>query len=174
MATQNRSPLALAVAGTVALLGLWACPGATTGLERARTNANEASAIASLRVVVTSQVAYSSVCGGGFYAPTLKTLGQPGAGVPNGFIGPDLATDPAVKRGYTVTLVAGPASADAPASCNGLAAGLGVRDYFASVAPSTPGASYFAAISDGTLYKSPQPIAPVFGTRPPAPAVPVQ
>jgi len=166
-----RSHLAMVVAGAVGLLGSAACTG---GLERARAEANETSAIASLRAIVSAQVTFQAVCAGGLYAPSLKMLGQPSAGAPNGFLGPDLATDPSVRRGYTIALVPGPASAEAPASCNGLAAGLAVRDYFVSASPSVAGAQYFAAVSDGRLYRSPQPIAPTFGTPPPAPAVPVQ
>jgi len=167
----TRSHLAMVVAGALGLLGAGACAG---GLEGARTEANETSAIASLRAIVSAQLTFQAVCGGGLSAPTLKTLAQPSAGAPNGFLGPDLATDPSVKRGYTLALVPGPVSAEAPASCNGLAAGLAVRDFFVSASPSVAGASYFAAMSDGRLYRSPQPIAPTFGAPPPAPAVPVQ
>ena len=60
----------------VAVIGIIAAI-AIPGLLRARIAGNEASAIASLRVVNSSQHAYMSSCGNGFYASSLTILGDP-------------------------------------------------------------------------------------------------
>ena len=134
-----------------------------------------ASAIASLRTIASAQITYSAVCAGGFYAPTLKTLAAPPTDGKDAFISPDLASDPSVKSGYTITLAAGSPAPEVAASCNGLGPGLAVRDFFVSAAPTERGAApYLALVSNGTVYRSPEPIRPVFGAPPPAPAVPVQ
>ena len=72
----------------VAVIGIIAAI-AIPGLLRARIAGNEASAIASLRVVNSSQHAYMSSCGNGFYASSLMILADP-APVGAGFISPDL------------------------------------------------------------------------------------
>ena len=87
----------------VAIIGIIAAI-AVPGLLRARTAANESSAIASLRIVDTSQHAYASSCGNGFYASSLLILGDP-APVGNGFISPDLATATIIdKSGYRLRM----------------------------------------------------------------------
>src|SRR5262245_13826888 len=50
---------------------------AVPGLLRARMTGNETSAIASLKVTTSSQVAYSASCGNGGYAATYIILGTP-------------------------------------------------------------------------------------------------
>jgi hypothetical protein len=164
-----RGTLALAcvVAGTARC--------STDQLSTARTNANVASAIASLRTIASAQFTYSAVCANGFYAPSLKMLAAPPTDGKDAFISPDLASDPSVKSGYTITLVPGAAAAEASSSCNGLGPGVSVRDFFVSAAPNQPGsAPYLALLSNGTVYRSPELIRPVFGAAPPAPAVLVQ
>jgi hypothetical protein len=147
----------------------------TDQLSSARTNANAASAIASLRTIASAQFTYSAVCALGFYAPSLKALAAPPADGKDAFISPDLSSDPSVKSGYTITLVPGSVATEAASSCNGLGPGLSVRDFFVSAAPTQAGsAPYLALISNGTVYRSSAPIRPVFGAAPPAPAVPVQ
>src|SRR5262245_34581513 len=54
----------------VAIIGIIAAI-AVPGLLRARMSGNEASAIGSLRAINSAQSAFSSSCGGGFYAPSL-------------------------------------------------------------------------------------------------------
>ncbi len=91
----------------VAIIGIIAAI-AVPGLLRARMSGNEASAIGSLRAVNSAQSTFASSCGSGFYAPSLVRLATPPTvGGGDGFIGPDLATDPSVKSGYTVTQTAG-------------------------------------------------------------------
>ena len=61
----------------VAVIGIIAAI-AIPGLLRARQSGNEASAIASLRVVNSSQQVYMASCGNGFYAASLPVLVAPG------------------------------------------------------------------------------------------------
>jgi len=127
----------------VAIIGIIAAI-AVPGLLRARMSGNEASAIGSLRAINSAQSTYASSCGFGFYAPTLVVLGTPPAtGAANPFISPDLGTAASVvKSGYTVTM-GGAASANAPASCNGQAAGAGTEGYFATATPLGAGGTRF-------------------------------
>ena len=84
----------------VAIIGIIAAI-AIPGLLRARMSGNEASAIGSLRAVNSAESTFAASCGSGFYAPSLVELGTPPtvAGG-DGFIGPDLAADPATKSSY--------------------------------------------------------------------------
>lgn len=142
-------------------------------LTAVRTQANVASAIASLRTIASAQITYSAVCGG-FFSPSLRTLGVAPTGSSDVFLGADLASDPAVKSGYTFTLTPAQPVAEAPASCNGLEPGRAVRDFFVVALPSTPGAPYLALMADATLYQSTAPIPVTFGAKPAPPAVPVR
>ena len=127
----------------VAIIGIIAAI-AVPGLLRARMAGNEVSAIGSVRAVSSAQAIYAASCGGGFYAPSLANLATPPTiGGGDGFIGPDLGTDPSFKSGYSVALTAGAAAAGAPASCNGLAAGAVVSTYFVGAGPTTGGGSRF-------------------------------
>jgi type IV pilus assembly protein PilA len=82
----------------VALIGIIAAI-AVPGLLRARVAGNEASAIASLRTINSSQQAYMSSCGNGFFASRLTILADP-APTGAGFISPDLgAADTVDKSG---------------------------------------------------------------------------
>ena len=87
----------------VAIIGIIAAI-AVPGLLRARMSGNEASAIGSLRAINGGQAAYSSSCAGGGYAVALADLALAPAGSTQGFISPDLKTDPSVKSGYSVAL----------------------------------------------------------------------
>src|SRR4051794_26487383 len=72
----------------VAIIGIIAAI-AVPGLLRARQSGNEASAIGSVRAVVSAETTFAASCGGGGYATSLTQLGTP---PPNGvaFISPDL------------------------------------------------------------------------------------
>ena len=138
----------------VAIIGIIAAI-AVPGLLRARMSGNEASAIGSLRAINSAQSTYAASCGSGFYSPTLANLTTPPTGGVDGFIGPDLGTDPSVKSSYTITLTSGAVAAGAPASCNGLAAGAVVGTYFAGGAPTAGGGTrFFGTNSGGTIYQS--------------------
>ena len=59
----------------VAIIGIIAAI-AIPGLLRARMSGNEASALGSMRAVISSQQTYASACGNGFYASSLVILGS--------------------------------------------------------------------------------------------------
>ena len=65
---------------------------AVPGLLRARMSGNETSALASMKVVNSSQVAYSASCGNNGYATSFVVLGTAAPGTTVGFISPDLGT----------------------------------------------------------------------------------
>src|SRR5512140_1602867 len=90
----------------VAIIGIIAAI-AIPGLLRARMAGNEASGIGSLRAINSGQAAFSSSCGQGGYATTLAQLFAPATAGGQGFISPDLSTDPTTKSGYIVTLAVG-------------------------------------------------------------------
>src|SRR5262252_4886970 len=106
---------------------------AVPGLLRARMTGNETSAIASLKVTTSSQVAYSAACGNGAYAADYTTLGtapNPGG---EGFISMDLGSaNQPQKSGYNFDLVAGQGSAAGPNDCNGTAT---ITAYYATAVP---------------------------------------
>ena len=81
---------------------------AVPGLLRARMTGNETSAIASLKVTTSSQVAYSASCGNGGYAATYVILGTPRGARHRAvhLVGPGLSATPA-KIGYNFTMGAG-------------------------------------------------------------------
>ena len=79
---------------------------AIPNLLRSKMAANEASAVASLRTLTTAAISYSTTWGA--YPPTLASLGPVAAGVAPTAALADLvdivlATDPAMKSGYTFT-----------------------------------------------------------------------
>ncbi|MCX6552630.1 MAG: type II secretion system protein [Acidobacteria bacterium] len=126
----------------VALIGVLAAI-AAPALLRARQSGNEASAISSLRAVVTAQFMYGASCGSGFFAPSLSALGAaPAGGTP--FVGPDLGgADISIKASYYVTVgSSGGADPSAPASCNGVAAGRGTVGYWVTATPAAGAGSH--------------------------------
>ena len=142
----------------VAVIGIIAAI-AVPGLLRARASGNEASAIASLRVVNSSQQAYMSSCGHGFYASSLTILADP---VPtgSGFISPDLGAATIVsKSGYQLTMAEGSeAMAAIIDGCNpaGTAPNL-FSSYYAANQPLSGGITgnrWFWTNALGTVYFS--------------------
>src|SRR3990172_8094804 len=88
---------------------------AVPGLLRARMTGNETSAIASLKVTTSSQVAYSASWGNGGYASTYTILGTPPTGTTEAFISADLGhAAPVQKSGYNFVLGAGAGSVAGP------------------------------------------------------------
>jgi type IV pilus assembly protein PilA len=141
----------------VAIIGIIAAI-AIPGLLRARMSGNEASAIGSLRVINSSQQAFSSTCANGFYAPTLGALGTaPTGGTP--FISPDLGiTGTVIKSGYNVNMAGTTANPAATLiACNGTAANTLAGSYTANATPSSLGSTgtrYFWTNTLGTIYAS--------------------
>jgi type IV pilus assembly protein PilA len=100
----------------VAIIGIIAAI-AVPGLLRARIAGNEASAIGSVRAMISAQADYNGLSRG--YATDLAWLAAmcPGMAVP--FISPDLNANGVAKSGYTFTLLNGFGGVAAPADCNG-------------------------------------------------------
>lgn len=144
---------------TVSIIGIIAAI-AIPGLLRTRMSANEAAAIATMRVINTSQQTYNASCGNGFYAASLTILGDPApSGAP--FISPDLGAAITInKSGYHLTMEHGSESTAADKNgCNasGLAANL-YTSYYATNQPISAGQSgtrWFWTNSLGTVYASP-------------------
>lgn len=133
----------------VAIIGILAAI-AIPGLLRSRQNADEASAIASMRAISSAQSAYSSSCGWGYYARTLESLAVPPlGGTP--FVGPDLAATGILKSGFTVTMASdAPAPGGPPPACNGQALG---RGFHATAVPlPNHGARQFGTNTTGVIY----------------------
>jgi type IV pilus assembly protein PilA len=142
----------------VAIIGIIAAI-AVPGLLRARMSGNEASAIGSLRAINGGEQAFASSCASGGYAILLADLAKAPAGSTQGFISPDLKTDPTTKSGYTITLGKdgnGAATVGTAASaCNG--AGQPYSSYAATGDPVTAGSTgtrYFATDTRGTIFFS--------------------
>ena len=110
---------------------------AVPGLLRARMTGNETSAIASLKVTTSSQVAYSAACGNGAYAATYVVLGTGPVPGTEGFISADLGYSATPqKTGFNFTLGAGAGSAAGPNDCNGSGT---ITAYYATAVPMTMG-----------------------------------
>jgi len=146
---------------------------AVPGLLRARMTGNETSAIASLKVVTVSQVAYSTSCGSNGYATSFVVLGTPAPGTTEGFISADLGMVAAPqKSGYNYTLGPGAGAGAGPNDCNGSATQTA---YYATAVPQTfgtTGGRSFATNASNTVWQVNAAAAPTepFG----APAVPIQ
>jgi type IV pilus assembly protein PilA len=113
----------------VAIIGILAAI-AVPNLMAARMSGNEASAIGSMRAIISAQMDYDSMNRG--YATDLATLaaGCPGSTIP--FITPDLGNNGAFKSGYTFVLAAGMLAVAGPNDCNGTAT---QTDFYATATP---------------------------------------
>jgi prepilin-type N-terminal cleavage/methylation domain-containing protein len=134
---------------------------AVPGLLRARMTGNETSAIASLGVTRSSQVAYSASCGNGGYATSYVVLGTPIVAGSEAFISADLglSTTPA-KSGYNFAMGAGLAAVG-PTNCLGTATNSG---YYATAQPQTHGTTgtrSFAVNAGNTIWQNTTATAPV-------------
>ena len=159
----------LIVIGIISIIAAFAVP----GLLSARMTANETSAIASLKVVTSSQVAYSASCGQNGYATSFVVLGTPAPGTTDGFISADLGSVAAPqKSGYDFTMGNGTGAAVGPNDCNGTAT---TTAYYATAIPQTfgtTGGRSFATNAGNTIWQVNAAAAPAepFG----APATPIQ
>ena len=139
----------------VAIIGIIASI-AIPGLLRARIAGNEASAIGSIRAILSSQHAYMSSCGHGFYATKLTILADPPPSM-GGFISPDLGySDVIDKSGYQLTMEGGSDALTAPNDgCNPLGAAADLASSFwieNEPHSSATGARYFYSNSLGAIY----------------------
>jgi len=125
---------------------------AVPGLLRARMSGNETSALASLKVVNSSEVAYSASCGNNGYAIAFTVLATPSPTM--GFISADLGVATPIKSGYTFTLASAPGAAVAPNDCNNVATSTG---YYAAAVPTgygTTGSKSYATTAGNTVYQA--------------------
>jgi prepilin-type N-terminal cleavage/methylation domain-containing protein len=128
---------------------------AVPGLLRARMTGNETSAIASLKVTTSSQVAYTASCGNGGYAANYAVLGTPPAGTTEAFISADLGhAAPVQKSGYNFALAAGNGATPGPNDCNG----TGTNSAWLATATAqtfgTTGTRQFAVNAGNTVWQS--------------------
>jgi len=140
----------------VAIIGIIAAI-AVPGLLRARMSGNEASAIGSLRAINSSESTFSSSCAANGYAQALADLSKAPVNSTAAFISPDLALDPSVKSGYSVSLAAGNGSVIVTAAANtcNASAAAAMSTYWAGAVPVTVGSTgqrSFASDSRGTIF----------------------
>lgn len=138
----------LVVVGVIGVIGAIAIP----SLMRARINADEASAIGTLRAVNSAQSSYVATAGSGGYAVLLATLATPCPSTTHAFLGPDLAVDPSVKSGYQIALAAASGSVAGVLDCNASATRTG---YYSTAVPLDAGVSghrAFASNAEGTIF----------------------
>jgi prepilin-type N-terminal cleavage/methylation domain-containing protein len=130
---------------------------AVPGLLRARMTGNETSAIASLKVTTSSQVAYSASCGQGGYASSYGVLGTPPPNTTEAFISQDLGdpnNQPPKKSGYNFVLQADQNSQAGPADCNTTPT---ITAWYASGMPQTfgtTGTRSFAVNAGNTIWQN--------------------
>ena len=144
----------------IAIIGILAAI-AVPGLMRARRTGNEASAIGSLRALNSAESSYSTSAGKGGFAPLMATLATACPGGGNiAFISPDLSIDPAVKSGYTITLLAATVSSPGPLDCNGIVTETAYYTTAVPVAAGTSGLRAFASSGAGAIFFDPAGVAP--------------
>jgi prepilin-type N-terminal cleavage/methylation domain-containing protein len=147
----------------VAIIGILAAV-AIPGLLRARMSGNEASAIGSMHAVGSSEASYAAGASQGGYAVSLARLVTACPGGTQGFISTDLAVDPSLKSGYTITLAAGAGSTVLAAlDCNGQVSRTG---FYATAVPllsGTSGGRAFATDNGGAVWQN------LAATAPPQP-----
>ena len=113
------------VCGIIGLL----CSIALPRLLLAKQAAGAASAIGSMRSINSAQLTFALTCGSGFYSPDLSTLGTPPVGSNEPFLGGDLGSANTVMHSSYMFQLTGTANASAPATCNGLGAGLAAQSF---------------------------------------------
>lgn len=134
----------------VMLIGILAALSAPF-LIAAKTSANEASAVQSLRTLVSAQSTYASTCGNNAYSLSLTTL------VNERFASPDIDISP--KSGYSFQLVAGAGSVALQADCTGLPTRSGY--YFrAEPLAVNAGRRAFATNQAGAIWQDSTGVAP--------------
>jgi prepilin-type N-terminal cleavage/methylation domain-containing protein len=155
----------LIVVAIVSIVAAIAAP----GLLRARMTSNEASAIASMKILTSSQATYATSCGGGGFAADLVVLGTPPPASNIGFISSDLGSSVTpIKSGYGFTMTGSLASTPGPNDCNGTAT---VTGYYATAYPltfNTTGARSFAVGTAATIWQTFTAVAPTEPFGPPA------
>ena len=140
----------LIVVAIISIIAAFAVP----GLLSAKAQANEASAVQSLRNLIQAQVAYNSGCGNGGYAASFVILTTPLPGSVEGYLSPEfgLSATPS-KAGYNFAMTAGASSAG-PNDCQARATNTG---YYATATPvtyGTTGRRSFAVNASNTIWQA--------------------
>ncbi len=129
-------------------------------LMRARMTGNETSAITSLKVTTSAQVAFSSGCGRGGYAADYTILGSAPAPTAEPYISPDLGSSVTPqKSGYDFTLDAG-GNAAGPQDCLGNATNVGFLATATPITFGTTGTRSFAVNAGATVWQSTTAVPP--------------
>ena len=143
----------LIVVGVIGILAAIAIP----GLLRARVSGNEASAIGSMRTLISGQALFSSSCGGGGYAVDLADLALPPISGGAAFVSTELgAASPGgtPKSGYefTVAPMGGDVVMAALNTCNGAGSDTQTA-FFATGDPvgSSTGVRHFGTSESGQI-----------------------
>lgn len=137
------------VCGIIGLLSSIAVP----RLVLAKQAAGAASAIGTLRVVASSQLAFALTCGNGFYAPNLPALGTPPPGSDVAFIASDLGSAAVIQKSSYTFRLEGVPFAGAPPTCNGLPGGEAAQGYRAAADPLEPdNPRFFGINANSQLY----------------------
>jgi type IV pilus assembly protein PilA len=132
----------------VAIIGIIAAI-AIPGLLRARMSGNEASAIGSMRAVVSGQAVYSGAAAQGGNATSLPILAIPCPLGTAPFLSVDLTTGATVlKSGFTVTMVPAQGAGNGPADCNTTPTRLG---YYATAIAANPGVTGNRSFATNTV-----------------------
>ena len=151
----------------VAIIGIIAAI-AVPGLLRARISGNEASAIGSVRAIVSAEADFWGINRG--YATTLVALGIPCVANTAPFISPDLGlVNPSIKSGYIFTLANGAGGLAGPAACNG--SGVTSSAFYVSAWPQTLGSTGNRAFASNVGSSIWQDNAPAASSAPPEPFV---
>ena len=138
----------------IALIGVLSTL-AIPGLMRARGAAQSSSALGTIRVVNSAQLSFAITCGLGFYSPDFPTLARrppSSRSVPRGRTG--VGSDIHQVRLQLQPRRNGPAGA--PATCNGLGAGLAAPGYavVADQLDAPPiGGKFYGSNADGVIYQ---------------------
>ena len=162
--TRFEAILLVAMGGVVAV-------GAAPSVQQSVQEANEASAIASLKITTAAQVAYAAACGRGGFAATYVILGTPVVPGTAAFISPELgsAVQPEFD-GYTFSLGAGIDNDVGPEDClpdpnptNTTYYAAAVPTYFGET-----GSRSFAVNAGNTIWEEPAAVAPMEPFGPPS------
>jgi len=131
--------------------------------------ANETSAILMLKEITIAQVTYSSTCGNGAYASSLKVLATPAPGSRDSYLTTGaLKPEQPEKSGYQFSLTAGAKSSAGPTDCAG---NKTVTKFYAAATPLKPGvtgARSYAVNDSNTIWVLDGGIAPKEPFGPPA------
>jgi type IV pilus assembly protein PilA len=141
----------------VAIIGIIAAI-AVPGLLRARISGNEASAIGSVRAVISAQADYNGLSRG--YATDLATLAAlcPGMTVP--FISADLNANGVQKSGFGFVLANGAGGVAGPNDCNGTATSTTFYVTGVPLSVGTTGNRAFASDVGSAIWQDTSGVAP--------------